>query len=84
MDDFGRGTALCIKGQDWDFTWPFGSQNGSGRVVRVGDRVILVGNAPAFFVFAFGISYSNGPGVGLGIELSGFPFQLLRLNDITP
>jgi hypothetical protein len=79
-DDFGRHTSLATYANGWQFTFPGGVANGTGRVVRMGSRVIVVGRGQGLsFLFGFG-TCPSGPGTFYGLGGTG----LLRLQDTTP
>lgn len=82
-DDSGRGTALCITGSDWEFTWPGGSASGTAdRLTEIGGMMIMMARMPGFFVLGFGTPPS-GPATAFAIDLNARPPQILRLQDTT-
>jgi CSLREA domain-containing protein len=80
-DDFGRGTSLIINGPNWAFSGPGFSAAGTGRLFRIGNRVVLFGRAGSAVVLGFG-SCPFGPGRFVAVALR--PWMWLRLMDVTP
>jgi hypothetical protein len=79
-DDAGRGISLGLIGDDWEFSFPGGSVDGTGGVHHFRNRAVVRGQAPGFLVAAFG-TCPNGPGMVFAIDMSAVPFRVLRVVD---
>jgi hypothetical protein len=81
-DDFDGGTYLGLLGNDWEFGSPEGTLNGTGRVMRFGDRVFVFGRGQGFYVAGFG-TCPLGPGRAFALDFTSFPPRFLRVQDVT-
>ncbi len=79
-DNYGRETALCLQGEDWQFSYPGGDFGGTGRVMRLLNRVIMMGRGSGFFVAGIG-TCPSGPGMAVAYDFRSFPPQFLFLRD---
>ena len=82
QDDTGRGTSLCLAGQNWTFSYPQGVFGGTGRVMSLLNHTIMMGHGQGFFAWAMG-TCPSGPGSGVAFDFRSLPPQLLHLRDMT-
>jgi len=84
-DDFGRNTSLVIHA-DQPGSWAF---EGPGLIVsgassrHLGTSRFVLGRTNGVMVFGMG-RCPNGPGRATVLNLSVFPPQMFRLNDVSP
>jgi hypothetical protein len=83
-DDLGKGTTLGIRG-DWTGTWVFtgpGLETSGGSSRLLGTSRIVVGRSGGVRVFGIG-KCPNGPARAFAFDMSGFPFRMFSLVDMS-
>lgn len=80
FEDPGRGTSLGLFGDEWEFDFPGGAAEGSGRVRRIGNWTIVTSRQSGLILFAFG-NCPSGPARAFALDFSQLPPRILRLSD---